>query len=418
LSFGSLRPHTGLKPYPQFTRRLVGVSPTKVRKPIYIGLTANGEPTYIIFPSDISFLVKILMEGPSTVGKSVAVRDLLEGLFLEWKSNPYMRHSCIIYDWKGNYLGITSENRRHRDRVLLRDIHGINRGLSIHEDMVNVYVPSYVAPTRRREILRELKERYMVKGFWGLPWRYISDLRYLAMVLKVPTETLWHQALQPAFDKASKDKSITFNDFIKEGGILEARAKSIGNATMRNAALAFVRRWRSIKYVFSEDDVLARHLGDDFGINVLTFLPVAEKTYYNQLAFLISLESLMSSLQMLNKVCQPCIVCHDILNWVGEGKPFRSAIIDVLLRMISGQARSLKHGYIVVFETRSFDDLPRELKNLKDYTIHFKFMWKSESPSLRYVRGFIGGVANIRDRFHNFYRNSVIIRPPMSHYQA
>jgi len=126
----------------------------------------------------------------------------------------------------------------------------------------------------------------------------------------------------------------------------------------------------------------------------------------------------MTSLQELKIECQPVIVIHDILNWIGEGKPFRNEIIDSLVRLFTGQARSLVHGYILIIETQSLEKMPKPLNNPKEYIISIRLKWKSQSPSLKPIPGFIGGCGDFHDNYRNFHMKSVIIRPPLTNYQT
>jgi len=418
MSYGALSPlTTGLKPAPQLRRRIIGIPAERARMPFYIGLSPNGYVTYLILPPDISYLSKILLVGPSGSGKSICIRVIIEELYREYlRSRAFWRHPIfILADFKSNYLGITSPNMRKTDVMLLRQIHGISKGLRIPEECVNIFVPAYAVPTEKDKILRELRENYGVTGIWKIPWKFIADLHWLAMVLKVPTETLWATELQPSFEKAIA-RVVTFNDLIKVGGVLEKACHSIRNPQTRNAGLDFVARWRKYKYAFSDTDELAEHLSDNFSINVLTFRPTAGKAYYNQLAFLIALESLMTHLQTLRKTTHPIVICHDLHNLIGEGRPFRAEITDALLRLMAGQARTLWHGYTVILEARSLEDLPLPIRRKSDYSHIFTFKWKASDPRLRGVKGFLGGIAKFEDLYHNFRRETVIIRPPRTSY--
>ena len=106
---------------------------------------------------------------------------------------------------------------------------------------------------------------------------------------------------------------------------------------------------------------------------------------------------------------------NDILNFIGEEKPFRKEILDALKRLLAGQARTLAHGYIVIIETQTLD-LPKELSDPKKYTIHIKMKWKSQSQNLAQTSGFIGGCADVHDHFRDFHCPDVVIRPPLTSY--
>jgi len=351
------------------------------------------------------------------------MRNIVEELFREWKkSRGEWKHPIFIFDWKGNYLGFDKPNFKPRDMWLFENIHGIKKRLAIPRQCINVYAPAYIAPVTNKEIkqriLAEQSEKWDVKDFWGVPWRQIIDLAHLGKVLKVPSEALWAEELRPPFEKAAIDPTMTLKKLIGTNGFLTKAAKNIRNSQSRAAALDFVNRWRKNRWWFSDKCKLARHLYDSFSVNVLTFVEVAEKTYFNQLAFLIALESIMTTLQELKIECQPVIVIHDILNWIGEGKPFRNEIIDTLVRLFTGQGRSLTHGYILIIETQSLDRMPKPLDNPKEYTISIMLKWKSQCPSLRSIPGFIGGVCDFHDNYRSFHRRSVIIRPPYTDYQT
>jgi hypothetical protein len=271
------------------------------------------------------------------------------------------------------------------------------------------------APTDKRGILKEMRRKWQAEGFWGVPWRHITDLAHLGTVLKVPEATLWAEELRPTFEKCSIDPNMTLKGLIGIGGALHQAAKKIRNTASRNAALSFVERWRKNRFWFAETDKLAEHLEDPFSINVLTFVETPEKIYFNQLALLIALESLMATLQESKSETQPVIIIHDILNFLGEDKPFRSQIIDAIRRLLAGQPRTLAHGYVVILETQSLD-LPKELGDYKKYTIHLRLKWKSQSETLRKIPGFIGGIMDVHDHFNNFHKPSVVVRPPLTSY--
>jgi len=413
MSFGALT-RKALTPNPAVARKIIGYGSERRRPPIYLGVTPENEPIYILLPQDPSFLVKMLVEGPSGSGKSITVRNLIEGFFLEWRKTGQHR---VIYefDWKGNYLGITQPNTNLRDLYLLEKIHGQTKTLHVPNQLLNVYAPAYVAPylIKREEILNHLYQKWKIKDLWGVPWRQIIDLAHLATVLKVSGETLWVGDMTPAFQKAAANPKMDLNDLF---GYLENAARMIGNAQSKAAALNFVERWRKNKFWFGDFCKLAQHLEDPFSVNVLTFVETPEKTHFNQLAFLIALESIMTKLQALKAETHIVFVIHDILNWIGEGKPFRDQIIDTLTRLLAGQARSLYHGYTVIIETQSLSAMPRVLSNMKDYTIVIRLTWKSQSEPLRQVSGFIGGLASFHDNFYNFHRKWVVIRPPLTGY--
>jgi len=423
MSFGALSHFTRPEPHPAMRRRIVGVPAHRLRSPVYLGMSPRGRPTYLIFPNDPSFLVKILLWGPSGSGKSITMRNIVEGMYIEWRtSGERWRHPIIIFDWKANYLGIHRMNKRPRDRYLLREIHSdfyshVTR-LKVPRHFLNVYAPAYLAPAHKKEQLRTLRKRWGVDGFWGIPWRRILDLAHLGTVLKVPAETMWAQELQPWFDRAAIDSKMTFKELVRKEGYLEKAADRIGNPITRGAAYNFIRRWRQNKHWFRDDDFLARHLFDPFSVSVLTFVASAERQYQNQLAFLVALESTLETLQNSKIEAQPVIVIHDILNLIGEGKPFRNEIVDALNRMLAGQARSLTHGYIIIVETQNLKAMPEAMRDPKSYTIALKFKWKSQEPLLRNVAGFLGGVADVHDNFNNFHRRSVVVRPPVTGYQT
>jgi len=409
-----------VKPRPRFQKRIIGYSSDRVRLPFYIGVSTSkgrSRPISLRLPNDRSFLVSILISGPSGSGKSVTTRVLEENIYLEWKVFGHnWRHPIFIIDSKTNYLGLDKPNRRKRDRYLLNAIHPKwNIKLFIPKDFIHVYIPGYVAPANRQEILKEMKRKWGAENFWGVPWRHITDLAHLGTVLKVPGETLWVEDLRPAFDKATLDKTLTFRDLVKANGYLEKAAKRIRNASSRNAALNFVERWRKNRYWFSDKNNLVKYLEAPFSVNVLTFVQTPEKVYFNQLALLIALESLMAKLQESTVEMQPVIVIHDILNFIGEEKPFRKEILDALKRLLAGQARTLAHGYIVIIETQTLD-LPKELSDPKKYTIHIKMKWKSQSQNLAQTSGFIGGCADVHDHFRDFHCPDVVIRPPLTSY--
>jgi len=409
-----------VQPRPQLRRRIVGYTADRTRLPFYLGVSAETrQPTYLLLANDRSFLPSILISGPSGSGKSITTRILLENFYIEWKIfGHYWRHPIIILDSKTNYLGLDKPNPRRRDRYLLRAIHPKwNKKLAIPKDFIHVFLPSYVAPTDKRSALRVMRKKWEAEGFWGVPWRHITDLAHLGTVLKVPAESLWAEDLRPTFEKATVDPSMTLKGLIGRGGMLEKAAKRIRNAASRSAALSFVERWRHNRFWFSDVDKLAQHLTDPFSVNVLTFVETPEKVYFNQLAFLIALESLMATLQESKEECQPVIVIHDVLNFIGEGKPFRNEVLDALKRLLAGQARTLHHGYVVILETQSLE-LPKELSDPTKYTIHMRLSWKSQSPTLKRVSGFIGGCLDLHDHFNNFHRPSIVVRPPLTSYSV
>jgi hypothetical protein len=364
-------------------------------------------------------LVSTLISGPSCSGKSITTRILIENLYIEWKIfGHHWRHPIIVIDSKTNYLGLDKPNTKDRDRYLLSAIHPKwNKKLAIPKELINVYLPSYVSPTDKQATLRVMREKWEAKDFWGVPWRHITDLAHLGTVLKVPAESLWSEELRPTFDKATADPNMTLKGLIGVSGVLHKAAKRIRNASSRSAALSFVERWRHNRYWFSNEDKLAQHLNDPFSINVLTFVETPEKIYFNQLAFLIALESLMATLQESKEECQPVIIIHDVLNFIGEGKPFRNEILDALKRLLAGQARTLAHGYIIIIETQSLD-LPKEIGDPMKFTVHLQLTWKSQSPTLRRVSGFVGGCLSLHDHFNNFHRPSIVVRPPMTSYSV
>lgn len=417
MSFGALSGF-GVPPHPALRKHIIGYSKDRVRLPIYIGMSPTGARTYLLLPNDRSFLCTILLEGPSGSGKSITMRNIIENLFMEWKIyGASWRHPIICFDWKANYLGLDKPNRRRRDHYLLQQ-HGIDRRLAIPSNLINVYCPAYVAPTTKKQILKNLTKRWEIQDLWGVPWRQIIDLAHLGKVLKVPMESMWSEELRPFFEKASINPDMTLRGLIGVNGYLTKAAKHIRNPSTRNAAINFVLRWRKNSFWFRNRDKLAQHLNDPFSINILTFVQCPEKIYFNQLAFMIALESLMTTLQNSKAECQPVIVIHDILNWIGEGKPFRNEILDSLTRLLAGQARSLAHGYIVVIETQSLKAMPDRLNDPKKYTIALRFNWKSQSSRLRKVSGFIGGVCSVHNNFLNFHRPSVIVRPPLTSYET
>jgi len=413
----ALRPETAMAPNPRLRARLRGVRTEFVRRPIYIGRTPDGEPIYVLMPQDPSFLVKMLVVGPSHSGKTIFVRNVVEGLFLETKY-CMIPHCIIEIDWKGNYLGIWMPNKRPGDLQLLHDIHGVEETWGIPRRYVNVYVPAYMFPTAKaaKEWLSSEGRKFGVRGVWRIPWRRIMDLHFLAMIFKLPTETLWVQELMHTFNKARLDPDVGLTDVVGEDGLLERRAMQIAHSRSKEAALSFVRRWRENKVYFGEEDVLARHVEDEFSLNVLCLRWCQAMTYYNQLAFLVLLESLMDHMVRTRRMTQPIIVIHDILQYIGERKPFRGEILETLLRLMAGQARTLRHGYMVILESRSWDDLPKELRNKHDYTFAVRMKWQSSSPSLKHVGGFLGGVCSISDYYRDFYRRTVIVRPPRTAY--
>jgi DNA polymerase III delta prime subunit len=422
MSFGALT-YSGIRPRPAFRKKLWGYATNEAERRLYLGITHEHQPIYILLPHDTSFLVKILLEGPSGVGKSITVRNLIEELYKEWKkSKGQIRHPIFIFDWKGNYLGFDEPNYKERDTDLLKRFHGITKRIAIPKQFINVYCPAYVAPVTnqklKKEILEQQNKKWAIKDFWGVPWRQIIDLAHLGKVLKVPAEALWAEELRAPFERAAIDPKMTLKELIGTRGFLVKAAKAIRNPQSRAAALDFVQRWRKNRWWFSNECLLAQHLYDSFSVNVLTFVEVAEKIYFNQLAFLIALESIMTSLQELKIECQPVIVIHDILNWIGEGKPFRNEIIDSLVRLFTGQARSLVHGYILIIETQSLEKMPKPLNNPKEYIISIRLKWKSQSPSLKPIPGFIGGCGDFHDNYRNFHMKSVIIRPPLTNYQT
>lgn len=409
-----------VQPRPMLRKRIVGYTEDRVRLPFYLGVSGDRRlPTYLLLPNDRSFLVSILINGPSGSGKSVTTRILIENFFLEWKVfGGRWRHPIIIFDSKTNYLGLDKVNTGKRDRYLLRAIHPRwNKWTYVPKDFIHVYMPSYCAPTDKKTVIRTMSDKWQAEGFWGVPWRHITDLAHLGTVLKVPETTLWAEDLRPSFEKCTMDPTMTLKGLIGVGGALSKAARSIRNGSSRNAALSFVERWRKNRFWFSETDKLAMHLEDPFSIDVLTFVETPEKVYFNQLALLIALESLMATLQASKAETQPVIIIHDILNFLGEDKPFRSQIIDALRRLIAGQARTLAHGYVVILETQSLD-LPKDLGNPKNYTFHLKLKWKSHSETLRKVSGFIGGICDVHDHFNNFHRPSVVVRPPLTSYSV
>jgi len=413
---------TRLQPHPNLRKRLIGVSIGKLRRPMYLGVTPEGDKTFLMIPPDISALTRILLVGPSGSGKSVTIRNIIEELFFEWKySGEKYRHPIFIFDSKSNYLGITNPNTFPRDRQLLQTIHNINHAFPIASQFLNVYAPAYIAPTYNKEEAKKIvqaNKKWLIKDLWGVPWRQIMDLAHLGIVLKVPSETLWSVEMTPAFDRAALDPNTTLKDLISVGGILEKAANKIANPIIKGAAKNFVIRWRKNRYWFRQTDKLAVHLSEPFSINVLTFALSPTKTYFNQLAFLISLQSIMSSLQNSTLRTQPVIIIHDILNFIGEGMPFRNEIMDTLKRMMAGQARSLYHGYIVIIETQDIKALPEPFNNPKEFSIVMKFKWKSDSPALKPLEGFLGGVASFHDNVQNFHRPTTVIRPPLSSYET
>ena len=325
-------------------------------------------------------------------------------------SSPVQRYAHVDDD----YIHIPIDEIAHKEYA------GWVHNLQIENDetyVANFFAVHNCAPTDKRTILRQMRRKWQASGFWGIPWRHITDLAHLGTVLKVPESTLWAEELRPTFEKASLDPNMTLKGLIGVGGVLHKAARSIRNVSSKNAALSFVERWRKNRYWFAEEDNLAQHLTDPFSIDVLTFIETPEKVYFNQLAFLIALESLMANLQESKVESQPVIVIHDILNFLGEDKPFRSQIIDALRRLLGGQARTLHHGYVVVLETQSLD-LPKELGDAKKYTIHLRLKWKSQSDSLRRISGFVGGCIDIHDHFNNFHRPSVVVRPPLTSYSV
>jgi hypothetical protein len=410
-----------VQPRPRYRTRILGYKEDRIRLPFYIGVSSGirHEPVYLRLPSDRSFLVSILIEGPSGSGKSITTRILIENFYLEWKRfGSNWRHPIIIFDSKTNYLGLDKPNRKPRDRYLLKTIHpDWNFFTAIPKDLIHVYMPAYCAPTDKRGMLKEMRRKWQAEGFWGVPWRHITDLAHLGTVLKVPEATLWAEELRPTFEKCSIDPNMTLKGLIGVGGALHQAAKKIRNTASRNAALSFVERWRKNRFWFAETDKLAQHLEDPFSINVLTFVETPEKIYFNQLALLIALESLMATLQESKSETQPVIIIHDILNFLGEDKPFRSQIIDAIRRLLAGQPRTLAHGYVVILETQSLD-LPKELGDYKKYTIHLRLKWKSQSETLRKIPGFIGGIMDVHDNFNNFHKPSVVVRPPLTSYSV
>ena len=412
----------GLQPHPNLRKRLVGVSADKLRRPFYLGVTPDGDKTFMMLPTDISALSRICLAGPSGAGKSVTTRNILEELYFEWNyAGEQYRHPVFIYDSKFNYLGLTKPNTHARDLRLLQTIHNLYHGFSFPSDMVNIYAPAYIAPTYNKEEAQKIvkaNERWQIKDLWGVPWRQIMDLAHLGTVLKVPSETLWAIEMQPSFDRAALDPKVTLKDLIGIEGVLVKAAEKIRNPIVKGAARNFVTRWRKNRYWFRQDDKLAQHLSEPFSINVLTFALSPNKTYFNQLAFLISLQSLMSSLQNAVFRTQPVIIIHDILNFIGEGQPFRSEIMDTLKRMMAGQARSLYHGYIMIIETQDIGAFPQPFDRPKEWSMVLKYKWQSESPSLRAIDGFLGGVCSYHDNVKNFHRPTVVIRPPLTSYET
>lgn len=410
-----------IQPHPRLRKRIVGYTEDRTRLPFYLGVSSDAHlPTYLLLPNDRSFLASILIDGPSGSGKSITTRILIENFFLEWKIYGHnWRHPIIIFDSKTNYLGLDKPNNKPRDRYLLQTIHPKwNKYLAIPRELIHVYMPAYCAPTDKRGILKTMRQKWGAEGFWGVPWRHITDLAHLGTVLKVPESTLWAEDLRPTFEKASLDPAMTLKGLIGVGGELHKAAKRIRNTASRNAALSFVERWRKNRFWFSETDKLAEHIDDPFSVNVLTFVETPEKIYFNQLALLIALESLMATLQESKAETQPVIIIHDVLNFLGEDKPFRSQIVDALSRLLAGQARTLAHGYVVIFETQSLM-LPKDLGDVKKkYTIHLKLKWKSQSDPLKRVGGFVGGVLDIHDHFNNFHRPSIVVRPPLTSYSV
>ncbi|MEM2688998.1 MAG: hypothetical protein QXR01_04050 [Candidatus Bathyarchaeia archaeon] len=407
-------------PRQRFRRRLIGYTEDRTRLPFYLGVTSGPQhaPVFLRLPADRSFLSSILIEGPSGSGKSITTRILIENFYLEWKTfGDRWRHPIIIFDSKTNYMGLDQPNRKPRDRYLLKTIHTEwDYFLAIPRQLIHVYMPAYAAPTDKRTAIKIMRQKWQAEGFWGVPWRHITDLAHLGTVLKVPDAALWVEELRPAFEKCSADPNMTLKGLIGVGGALHKAAKNIKNPASRNAALSFVERWRKNRFWFSEVDKLAMHLTDPFSINVLTFVETPEKVYFNQLAFLIALESLMATLQELKLETQPVIIIHDVLNFLGEDKPFRNQIIDALRRLIiTGQARTYDHGYVVILEAQTLD-LPKELGDYRRYTVHIKLKWKSQSETLKRIPGFIGGIADLHDNYNNFHSPSVIIRPPYTSY--
>ena len=392
------------------------------KRQLLFGRNVNGGFIYVILPPELERVIRILVTGETDTGKSLLIRVLIEGFFDEvvWFRDR-IRHPIFIFDYKGNYMGITRPNQYERDKEFLKNFFGFDDDniFGIPSKFVNIYAPPHAIPVSTateegKQKFLELKKTFKVTNVWRIPWRFISDPRWLAGLFKIKDiQTSWMGYLHPILEKAISRENVTMREIIKEGGILEQEIESIGDTRTRTSLYTFLDKWRRYSYMFSETDPLVRHLSDRFSVNVLTFLPTAGQNYSNNLCLLTALESLLSNLQHTTIRTQPIFIFHDLRNALDPKSPLSDQITNALMRLVYGQARTKYHGYIVIFEIQKEKALPRMLwPEELSYHYIFRMKWKTslnmDIPT--------GGICDYEDRYHDFKAKNVVVRPPKSHY--
>ena len=406
---------------PAFAKEKTTLQRLGIRK-IMFGRTVDGQFTYLVLPTEIERVVRILVTGETDTGKSLLIRVLMEGFLDEIVSyGDWISHPIFVFDFKGNYMGLTKPNKYENDKILLK-------GYFFLEDkhiygfppkVVNIFCPPHAIPLStktdegKKKFLQLMKE-YRVRRIWRMPWRFITDPSWLVGLFKMrDIQTSWLAYLHPILAKLSIRENITIDDILKGGGLLEEEIKKIDDARIRNALYTFIDKWRRYRYMFTDEDALAKHLGDKFSINVLTFLPTSGQTYSNNLCFLVALESLISSLQHMKLKTQPVFIFHDMRNILDPKAPFSTQIVNALTRLVYGQARTKYHGYIVIFEIQNENALPSMLTT-RELSYHYVFRCKWKTGLGKYFPS--GGFCDYIDNYHGTTIENIVVRPPRTNY--
>jgi hypothetical protein len=240
---------------------------------------------------------------------------------------------------------------------------------------------------------------------------------HLSKIFNVSTDRKWISQIQSVFDKIVSEKDWKFDDVVGKGGLLEDVIYDIGHSASKTAGNEFLKQWRRRKYLFAEEDTLAKTLEDDFSFNVLTFAPTFYMEVQNQLTVSLALNGVIDKMQRLSKVTQPAFILSDILKSVGKKKFDSSATTDAVLNILNGMGRSGNVGFCIVLEVQNTDDIDNSLKPKKDrYTHIFKMNpYASDGASVGFVR-YRMGKAEVTERLVGFNKEVVYMRPPLTKY--
>jgi len=390
----------------------------------FVQLGARRVPRgYEIKLIDHTLPIRILIEGQAGFGKSVLSRVIEEVFKVDYEING-LPHPIFFFDYKGNYLGFDRRNDNVEHLVTLLERMGFDltksamRIITKPFDM-NIYTPAYAVPDERMDgkLMKELEEEYHITDLWKINWRNILDLNWIAQLFKIETNRNWVAQIQNVFDKIIADESITLEEVIGEGGILEHEINRLTNAQSKKSALAFLEQWRKRKYLFDDKDPFAAHVHDDFSYNVLTFNPVYSQQYANQVCFILAVQSIVAELQKVKKPSQPLFVFSDANVCAGKGAPLSKEVTRAILQIFNGFGRSGNVGFALIVETQNIMELSEHLRPTTStrYTHIFKM-----EPIIRDFRNneikIIKGRCYVTDMFLGIKDLEIVVRPPFTKY--